>query len=319
MVKNRLDYFDGIKGISIIYIYTMHFIAQFSPETLRFWNEFPLKGLVAKLALVMLTVELGFFAYMSGKRNKNPMQYGINRYLYFTISSLLINISFLFAWKCGLYDLPVTLIGVVKSSVLLKSDIFATLWILPYFFMGSIMSYVNGMINTKPMFILIEMLALYITFEDIWVVIALMGNLVFYYIYSSERKITQWYIILGLLLCFFWMQDQESNYLYFKFGVFSSLLMVFVAENVTLQKILSVKLVEKIGKMTMPFFLTHVLIYLIVGSWLIERLPYGHFSLCVVYIICLGLTLTIASIINKPLRDAPKYLTSKIVSLVEKF
>ena len=95
--------------------------------------------------------------------------------------------------------------------------------------------------------------------------------------------------------------------------------MVFVAENVTLQKILSVKLVEKIGKMTMPIFLTHVLIYLIVGSWLIERLPYGHFSLCVVYIICLGLTLTIASIINKPLRDAPKYLTSKIVSLVEKF
>ena len=82
-MKERITYFDTIRWIAAMFIFTTHFIAAFERDIFILWDEvFPINlfmyGVTGKLAVTVLGVVLGYLAFQKGKKdagNGNTIRY----------------------------------------------------------------------------------------------------------------------------------------------------------------------------------------------------------------------------------------------------
>ena len=97
MKNKRCSDLDSIKFLAIFLIYTTHFIADYKPELLDFWNNYPTKlvlgGITGKFGVALFGVLLGYFAYI-GNKKKTLLVYSIKRYGYFVFVGMFINLIY---------------------------------------------------------------------------------------------------------------------------------------------------------------------------------------------------------------------------------
>lgn len=81
-MKQRTEYFDTVRLLAALFIFTTHFIAFFEPDIFRLWDEILvlnllLNGVTGKLCVTLFCVILGYFAMIKGGRNAdNPKKFG---------------------------------------------------------------------------------------------------------------------------------------------------------------------------------------------------------------------------------------------------
>ena len=173
MNNKRVLHYDAIKFICIMWIFFTHFIDEFRPELFSYWHEgwtkWILMGVTGKAATAMFAVILGYFAFFSAKKGEHLLALVIKRYIFFVVIGLAAN-------TINSLTNRISVLNVLKSSFLLKSDIFPTFWFLRSFFIGSCISYVNGKYNVGCIGVAIESISIYFC-GGIWESICILGNI----------------------------------------------------------------------------------------------------------------------------------------------
>lgn len=184
-MKQRTQYFDTVRLLAALFIFTTHFIAFFEPDIFILWDMkyLFLNGVTGKLCVTLFCVILGYFAMMKGLKNaENPKEQGwkylLERYLYFLIAGLIIHTAYYLFSKFSLAPYQVSIADVLKSSVFLKDTIIKHWWSMIPFLIGSFVCYINGLYHVKLLDIVVEIL-ICIYIGQIWVAICLMGNVMY--------------------------------------------------------------------------------------------------------------------------------------------
>ena len=98
-MKKRILYYDNIRYMAAIMVFTWHFISRFTRTTFRYWTHGPshyiLQGMSGKFGVIVFCVVLGYFAAKSGGKKGSLAKYTLNRYIQFALMGVFINTLYL--------------------------------------------------------------------------------------------------------------------------------------------------------------------------------------------------------------------------------
>lgn len=321
-MQNRKQYMDGVKGIAILLVYTTHFIADWNYDYFRFWDNFFIKGLSGKLGVAFFCVVLGYFARKSKKDLEESI---IKRYLYFFSCGLLINLMYVCAgrlnWMPEHFSLPTAL----YQGAVLGSEIFPTFWCIPAFLIASVISYFNGKVNAGMKTVILEMLLLCFMPGTLWVIICLLGNIVYEACDRPEQLycpiLRNRFWVLGItVLSWIFINREESTLTYLLDGLFGMMLLVSLHNSPRLQKVFGIRWLAFLGRYSMSIFLVHVLVYTILGRVLFDIIQFPRYAVefLTVWGLCLGFCCAIAVPFDLLAKRISDKLSSMVIALYSK-
>lgn len=305
-MKQRVAYFDSIRFLAAILVYTVHFIAQFNANIFSYWHIKPLSfimgGMSGKLATAVFCVILGYFAGKKGSRDRSTLKYAAQRYLAFVLAVFITHIIYIFTGYLGLTSQKVTVAQAVSLSFSLENDILGRLWCMRPFLYGSILCFINGKYKTGFTEVILQAVIL-ILIGEVWTALCLLGNLMALILQDARTQsvLTPINQIVLLLLCLVIINRPESNVTFVIDGIASMIFIIIVANNRFLQTVLNNKFLSGIGKNYLGIYMLHPLIYETMGKWILNEwltLPYKirfltSYLLCFVVILLLSVPFTI--------------------------
>ena len=304
-MNKRKPYIDTIKALAIFVVFLTHFIDEFHPEYFSLWKTLPtailLKGVSGKFGVCVFSVILGYFAFKT--KETNIAKYAVKRYVYFLVCGLFINSVYAVFSRFGLFSDPISTYKVLKTSVLLGSDIFPTFWCIRPFMYASLITAINKKLRSFPtnIAIIIVEIALLVYVGQLWVAICLIGNVVAivehsdYYkkVFSNRSIRISVYLISFIAIKF-------ANYLLD--GISAALVLLALGCSPVLSEYLRNRLLASIGKNTMAIYLTHVIIYEAIGKVLITDTHFVAsfvFAMLVSWIVIVAFSYPATAILNK--------------------
>lgn len=272
---------------------------------MRFFNNGKaitlLNGVTGKLGVTFFCVCLGYFAYLS--KEKNPGKYILRRFFYFFFCGFLINLVLSF-YEILKGNEGFDFFYILVTSLRLGNDIFPLYWCVIPFFLASVLGYIDGKANVSSIGILFQIVFLYMAGQE-WTAICLLGALTAVIVNRKDQIFTNRILKTAILIgIFFAIKRPECKETFFIDGLCSAALLLVVENSSSLQKILNFRYLTGMGKNSMAIFLSHQLIYTILGNFLMKMyfIPYG-IRFLVVMMICLivivGLSYLITYFINK--------------------
>ena len=322
VIKKRIGYYDTIRLIAALWVYTTHYIAFFNDDYFKYWNIYPysivLNGLSGKFAVAAFGIILGFFACKKGNKKGSVIHYTVSRYLYFVLAGLTANILYAAAGYFGLINNYAGPLEVVKISLVLGKDLMSHFWCMRDFLFASVICFINGKYKLNFVVILMEMAILWLL-EKQWISICLLGGLM---AVALQKKFIQNILknkkvqIVALILIYMVIKGRPSSMTtYLIHGICTCIFIMVVTECSVLQKVLNVRAFTTLGKYSMGIYLIHPLIYKIFGELIINRWEVGSFKFrfLIGYVVCLVLILAV----SKPLTDFIGWLQNKIMGGIE--
>lgn len=320
-MKKREEYLDTLRFLAAVWIFTTHFIAFVNYDLFNRFEKMPLYlifyGITGKLAVTLFCVILGYFSYMKGNSDQgNTLQYMSRRYIYFVIAGFIINSIYAIAAYMGIIDREISIYQVIRSSVLITSDIQARFWCMWSFLIGSFFCYLNGKYKLGLAEIVLETL-LFIYCGQIWIAMCLFGNIIILLLENEKIKAlfeNTWIQILILILIFVFVKRPESTRTYLIDGICSTALIMVVMNNRKLSAALSNKYLAKINKNYMGIYLIHELVYLTLGDFVLYHFINVRFRIrfLLAYILCLVVVIILAYPMDAMVNYCSKYISGFI-------
>ena len=319
-MKKRTEYFDTVRLLAALFIFTTYFIAFFEPDIFKLWDEvfvtsLFLNGVTGKLCVTLFCVILGYFAMIKGLKNaENPKEQGwkylVERYLYFLIAGLIIHTAYYLFSRFALAPYQVSIADVFRSSVFLKDTIIKHWWSMIPFLIGSFVCYINGRYHVQLRDIAVEIL-ICIYIGQIWVAICLMGNVM--YILLQNEKITNILClkrtrIIILAAIFVLIKRPENNTTFLIDGICMSAFMMMLCTWNGLQKVFNHKIWTGFNKYYMGVYMVHELIYASAGLKIVQgllsvpykiRLPLAYLVSLILTLVCAKLIMHLVNFINR--------------------
>lgn len=304
-MKQRVTYFDSIRFLAAILVYSVHFIAEFNANIFSYWNTKPLSfimgGISGKLATAFFCVILGYFAGKKGCQNISTFKYAAQRYLSFVLAVLITHLIYILTGYLGLTSQKVSIMHAVSSSFMLKSDILGRLWCMRPFLYGSILCFINGKYKIGFVEVVIQTVIL-ILIGDVWTALCLLGNLMSFILQDTRTQavLKPMNQVILFLLCFAAINRPESNAAYIIDGICAMVFLIIVANNRFLQAGLNNKFLSGIGKYYLGIYMLHPLIYETLGKCILNEwltLPYKirfftSYFVCLILIVLLAVPFT---------------------------
>ena len=302
----RLAWIDSIRFIAAAVVAWYHFEAQYGGVTDMIRSLSPVLNFIfadceGKMAVAVFAVMLGYFAASSAGKSTSMVYYTINRYVQFALGIAMAELTiFAIRFTERIFPVEQTVpfvnswfadVSLTEMAKKVLSDIFfmqysffPTLWCMRPFFIASVLIYVFVKAKVSSVIVGIAMLICFLSFggDDMFFLgICLMG-LLLYRTLAWLEKHPQWQkvfrhpcgtlacIILAMLL----YQEFLSGSMHvrmFLFGLSSMLLIIACFYNTVLQKVLSLRPLVFLGKMSFGIYLFHaisyrVVVYLIFGA-----------------------------------------------------
>lgn len=312
---SRINYFDTLRLIAIVIIYTTHFINKFHPAYFSLWHTMPsslfLNGLSGKFGVVLFGVILGYFAYSS--KDNNSTRYVVKRYAFFVICGFIINLLFTVVGLLHSGFPEHSIKAVIVNSLLLRDGIFSTYWCIPHFFIASIISYINGKSKASAIVVLFEVMILYLCGQT-WIGVCLIGNLVAMYLSNSKIEILKFRVVRIVLWIALFFAIKLPNY--WIDAICCGAMLVLIEQGSMTKKVLNNKYTAYLGKQGMGIFLVHTLCYNLLGpvlfDWL-SALPYSVafiISIVVCFAVIILLSIPVMWFINFAIKKIGVFIVS---------
>lgn len=326
-VKERVYYFDAIRYLAAVWVFTTHFIAFVDAGLFRYLNRMPvgliMRGISGKLCVAVFSVVLGYFAYQKGHNTKeSTLQYAVKRYVYFAISCFMGNIIYAAAAWLGFMEGNISLLQTFTSAVFIKSDIMDSFWCMRPFLAGSILCFIAGKLSAG--FTEVSLLAvMFVLTGQVWIALAMFGVLLAL-ILSKEslQKLLdkKWMQALVIVIAFILINREESTTTYLFDGVFAVGMILVISHNRCLQTVLENKWFRKINKSYMGFYLIHSLSYHTVGAYLLNTCLDIPFKLrfLLVYLLCLAVNILLAWLLNQSINGISRYAEKFVDTALER-
>ncbi len=321
-MKHRVPYFDTLRFLSCILVYSTHFIAHFDSGLFRYMRTFPtslvLRGMSGKLGVAMFAVILGWFAGQAGQKGKRTLPYIVSRYLYFFASGLVINLLYCLVGNLGLMKAETSLIQVLVSSLTIGSEIFDTFWCMRPFFIGSILCFLNTRYRLHPILVLAEIAAL-IWFGQTWIAICLFGEaalLLDEQDWAKRWLDNRWVRLALLLIAFILIKRSESVVTYLIDGACSAAVVLAVGHSRMLQNVLDWRRLTPVTQRYMGVFLIHCLTYNLLGAILydlVDVLPHA-----VQFFSVWGICLVVIVLLSFPMNAVVKRISDVLFGLISR-
>ena len=197
----RTLWVDSCRFFAIFVIMFTHFLAEFFPEALRFWEEgassWLLYGLTGKFSVAFFFVLLGYFA--SRRWTFSPgafLRYGLRRYLHFAFFVLVCTVIYIVAcYGCSwLFHSPgeaalrvisdgwgLNLSYLMRDALLFENNYNDTLWCLQQLFIASLVCRALGCLPRRmglaaAVFVMAALLVMDAEY-CVWICAALLGYL----------------------------------------------------------------------------------------------------------------------------------------------
>lgn len=288
-IKNtRVKYYDVLKFWAILLIAGTHYIGRYNETYFSYWKEMPtalfLSGITGKLGVAVLGCIMCMMAYKSS--TKNPVQYIFTRYFYFFLGGTIINLLYIYT---GIYDGWMNTQFVINTCFSLGRDIFDTYWCMQSFFVACVVAYLNGYYKISNKILIIEMVLFGLAGYN-WVSICLFGELA---VSLCENKSLEkylsnrWIKAFILVLVFVIIKREESITAYYIDGFSVMLILVVLHYSQKLQWVLNkCRLSAFLGRYTMPIFLIHWSIYVLIGDKLFVSQIFNGMDYKYIFVIC---------------------------------
>jgi peptidoglycan/LPS O-acetylase OafA/YrhL len=323
----HLPWIDTLKFFAAFWILFSHFISGYFQEYLKYFRQegivlFFLDGITGKLCVALFCIFLGFFAFE--KHKKTPfVEYAVTRYLQFVKYIFITNALRVIYVVIAYYILQTYLDKIqiffvdgqinwvllfqtfFSNTFFFKSELIATYWCLPAFFIGSFIVYALGTIcsrkrytTTKQVTIVLGVYLICICAGQVWIANCILGGLLRIIYKANPQILKKWYILIllfGLMLCLYrWLG--ESYVTYIAYG-WACLIFVLICNNIDfIKRILSVKFLSVFcGKISFELFLVHPLVLTI---FTVRFVKWGgvisHFTQFQRFIICFSATFALS-------------------------
>lgn len=306
-VKHRKNEYDLLRVHAFLMVFLGHFNAEYQNNrylqgTSTFGKvfDFIVHSWTPKFGVCIFCILVGFF---SARVKKN---YIVKRYFYFLVAGLLINVVFYLRHRiAGLNDIAVS--QVLVQSVLLDNQIFPTFWCIRDFFIGGVLSQLNGRARTGPFEVVLQILFFYMLGASPFICACLIGHLLKNYedriIAWIDNRTVQIVILVGIPLAInaisYW--EGTNNY-YLVNGIFACLYVRAFTNNATLRKIaLKMTKVSSVLVCYMGMFLIHTTVYEVIGRRAFRCFSNpetNKYAFMTVLTICLLITMVLAIPIN---------------------
>lgn len=302
-MKTRVKYFDTIRYLAAVWVFTVHFIAFVDSGLFVYLNRMPvgliMYGISGKLCVAVFCVILGYFAYRKGRSaREGTLSYAAKRYLYFVIAGLVINVIYALLGRAGVIDRDIGGGQVLLSAVFLRDDILGRFWCMRPFLIGSVFCYVAGRRGFRPAEAALE-IAVFILIGQPWVAICLYGVVLAMLMEQEavgralDRK---WVQAVLVIIMFALIHRGESTLTYLLDGAFAVGLVLITEHNRLLRSALESRWLTAVNRSYMGVYLVHELVYITVGDRIIHgllRIPFGPRFL-LAYAVCLVLVAALA-------------------------
>ena len=276
----RVLCFDTLRFLAAMLIFATHYIADFSPDSFRFFRVFPwsvfLAGLSGKLGVSMLCVLLGYFGYRKAQKRAEFLPILIlERYLYFVLMELVF---FAMAFLIGYPPVKaagLSLFGIFRQSFSLGWDFYAVFWSLLPMFIGSAIVYVLGFYKA-PWWMCLVATALCIAFRQEWVASCTAGA--FLYCLASGVRcdgiLRKWPVQLILFfvpLFLFRSHTEESFIVYLEGTVVCMSLVLITIKNEIVQAVFNCRIWKVAARTYAGIFLMHLMLLQTLGGYLMNQ------------------------------------------------
>lgn len=301
-MKNRVEYFDTIRFLAALWVFTTHFIAYVDPGLFAYLHKAPLGiffyGISGKSGVAAFCVILGYFSCVKGGKNGSTLLYIIKRYLYFVCAGLVINLIYLAAARADLIDRTISIFQAIRAGFLISDDILVRFWCMRPFLIGSVFCFINGKCRLGPTEIAAEA-AVFILIGQTWAAICLFGSLMAWILQNEKMKgLLEKKRVQAILLAavFILVKRPESRLTYLIDGACTVAFILVTAHNRLLEKALGNRFFARINKNYMGIYLVNELVYLTAGGYIIHNMqavPFGPRFL-LAYVLSLALTILLA-------------------------
>lgn len=330
-MKKRILYYDNVRYMAAMIVFTGHFIRRFTPTTFRFWSHGPshyfLQGINGKFGVIVFCVVLGYFATKSGRKKGSLVKYTLNRYIQFALMGIFVNTLYLIVNLFNVFpNKSITVVQVIQSSLLLSDDIFPAFWCMKLFLLGGAICYANKKYEISTAICLMEILGFlligkYLYYDGIWIAFILMGSLMDeinenpYVRKLLENRYAQLCMLLAIF-CLFKRPMCQKTFLIQ--AVCTVAIFLILRNNDRLARRCSNRNLAKVSGSYMGFYLVHLLSYNVVCMLL-----YGYqesldgMRLVIVYIVSLAVCVIAGYFVNKLLNRGSSKISSKVFQVLK--
>lgn len=279
--QKRINWLDGIRGLSILWIMIVHFLVIFTEYTQGFsYGRLGvlLYGITGKLAVAACSVILGYFA---SKPSRVPVWvHAVRRYVQFALPILVIELFYFASSRMGdmssfqlncapflLSENSVILRAILRDAFLFETWVVDAYWCVRSFFVSSVLIFgMSRLLEGKsPWLKLAACLMLMVFFGilyKLWHIICLMGwllRIVEEMDFSAAKKPLVWVV---LLLPVPWLiRRPECSLTYLLDGVASVLVCYVCFQWRFAQRVLGARPLSWLGRLSMELFLWHIPVF----------------------------------------------------------
>ena len=207
---------------------------------------------------------------------------------------------------------------ILTESIRIGDGIYATFWCMFPFFSASVFSCLNRKAGA-PYPVIIIQIAILVSIRQVWVAVCMLGALIGCLEQNKRfKRVCSWIPvqIAFAAISFFVVKRPESETTYFLDGLISAGLVLIIGHNTALQRILSNRYIASVGKRVMAVFLIHVVMYNLVGGFVIERtawMPY-RFS----FLTAMAASWISILLVSRPLLAVINQATETVAGLLRK-
>ena len=328
MKKERIYYFDTFRFLGIMFVFTTHYIHEFSPESAMYFfvrpYSFLLGGLTGKFGLAALLVILGYFSYLKGEKSeRNLLLLYIQRYLYFVIAAAFLYAAAIAVKYIDMHEEGKNVFLVFLDQCLgLKDTYYPLFWCLIPMLLSTVVCYFLGRAKARWDMILVILLVFHFC-GAVWIVLSLFGT----FLVRIERYtkldgfLKKWWVQCILVLVPFALTHQgptESTLIYYLDGFFWFCFILATMKGTALKKIFNAKPWRLVNRCYFGIFLLHVLIYDTLGRMLLNKtllkIPFGP-RFILVYVIVVTVTILLSFPTDFCINSVSRWLTRLTNSL----
>lgn len=330
-MKKRILYYDNVRYLAAILVFTWHFISRFTRTTLRYWSHGPshyfLQGINGKFGVIVFCVVLGYFAAKSGRKKGSLAKYTLNRYIQFALMGVFVNTLYLTVDLFNVFpNKSIAVAQVIQSGLLLSDDIFPAFWCMKLFLLGGIICYANKKYEVSTAICLMEILGFlligkYLYYDGTWIAFILMGSLMDEINENPHvRKLLQKrYAQLCILLAIFCLFKRPMcQKTFFIQAVCAVAIFLILRNNETLTRWCSNRNLAKVGGSYMGFYLVHLVSYNVVCMLLYGyRESLDGMRLIIVYVVSLVVCVVAGYAVNELLNKGSSKISAKVFQMLK--